>query len=113
MSDSAGTLAPWLAAQRASLLAQRGHAWLLQGPSGLGQYQLGLELVRAWLCETPSASGACGQCSSFYLIYIVQCVVIVILRTKIVTVITIIIVITAIILAPSFLHGVGRIIYII
>ncbi|HTH11965.1 MAG TPA: DNA polymerase III subunit delta' [Acidovorax sp.] len=68
MSDSAGTLAPWLAAQRTSLLAQRGHAWLLQGPSGLGQYQLGLELVRAWLCETPGASGACGQCSSCHAI---------------------------------------------
>lgn len=56
MSDvmSAGAsavLAPWIAAQRTSLLAQRGHAWLLQGPSGLGQYRLGLEMVRAWLCD--------------------------------------------------------------
>ena len=37
--------APWLAAQRAQLLAQRGHAWLLQGPSGLGQYELALSLA--------------------------------------------------------------------
>lgn len=57
-------LAPWLAAQRTALLAQRGHAWLLQGPSGLGQYALGLELVRAWLCDHPGPAGACGQCAS-------------------------------------------------
>ena len=57
-------VAPWIAAQRTQLLAQRGHAWLLQGPSGLGQYQLALELVRAWLCDAPGAQGACGQCAS-------------------------------------------------
>ncbi|WP_367068641.1 DNA polymerase III subunit delta' [Oryzisolibacter sp. LB2S] len=56
--------APWIAAQRTQLLAQRGHAWLLQGPSGLGQYQLALELVRAWLCDAPGEQGACGQCAS-------------------------------------------------
>ena len=57
-------VAPWIAAQRTQLLAQRGHAWLLQGPSGLGQYQLALELVRAWLCDAPTEQGACGQCAS-------------------------------------------------
>ena len=62
------TLAPWIAAQRSSLLAQKGHAWLLQGPSGLGQFQLALELVRAWLCESPTAQGACGQCTSCHAI---------------------------------------------
>ena len=56
--------APWIAAQRSQLLAQRGHAWLLQGPSGLGQDALGLSLVRAWLCDQPSAQGACGRCAS-------------------------------------------------
>ena len=56
--------APWVAQQRHALLAQRGHAWLLQGPSGLGQYALALGLVRAWLCEAPTAHGACGQCAS-------------------------------------------------
>ena len=60
--------APWIAAQRGRLLAQRGHAWLLQGPSGLGQYALGLSLVRAWLCEQPSAQGACGHCASCHAI---------------------------------------------
>ncbi len=61
---SAGAVAPWIAAQAGQLLAQRGHAWLLAGPSGLGQYRLALELVRAWLCEHPSAQGACGNCGS-------------------------------------------------
>jgi DNA polymerase-3 subunit delta' len=56
--------APWIAAQTEALLAQRGHAWLLQGPSGLGQYSLGLELVRAWLCDQPTPQGACGKCGS-------------------------------------------------
>jgi DNA polymerase-3 subunit delta' len=56
--------APWIAAQAARLLAQRGHAFLLYGPSGLGQYSLALELARAWLCEQPAAGGACGQCGS-------------------------------------------------
>ncbi|CUA99563.1 DNA polymerase [Comamonas thiooxydans] len=60
--------APWIAAQRGRLLAQRGHAWLLQGPSGLGQYALGLSLVRARLCEQPSAQGACGHCASCHAI---------------------------------------------
>ncbi|WP_156781714.1 DNA polymerase III subunit delta' [Comamonas aquatica] len=45
-------------------MAQRGHAWLLQGPSGMGQFELGMALVRAWLCEQPGAHGACGHCAS-------------------------------------------------
>ncbi|WBY02016.1 DNA polymerase III subunit delta' [Ramlibacter tataouinensis] len=57
-------VAPWIARQAQALLAQRGHAWLLHGPSGLGQYTLALALVRAWLCEQPTAQGACGQCAS-------------------------------------------------
>lgn len=55
---------PWIRDQVRSLLARRGHAWLLHGPSGLGQYLLALELARAWLCEQPTQDGACGQCSS-------------------------------------------------
>nr|WP_255428394.1 DNA polymerase III subunit delta' [Ramlibacter cellulosilyticus] len=46
------------------LLAQRGHAWLLHGPSGLGQYQLALSLAQAWLCDQPTPEGACGHCDS-------------------------------------------------
>ena len=60
--------APWIAAQSHQLLAQRGHAWLLQGPSGLGQYSLALALVRAWLCEHPTQQGACGHCPSCHAI---------------------------------------------
>jgi len=60
--------APWIAVQRSALLAQQGHAWLLQGPSGLGQFTLALEMVRAWLCESPTAKGACGHCTSCHAI---------------------------------------------
>ena len=61
-------LAPWLQTQLHSLLAQRGHALLLSGPSGLGQYDLALSLARAWLCEQPTADGACGVCGSCHAI---------------------------------------------
>ena len=55
---------PWIAAQLRQLLAQRGHAWLLQGPSGLGQYDLALGLAQSWLCDRPGPEGACGACDS-------------------------------------------------
>ena len=57
-------LAPWLQTQLESLLSQRGHAWLLSGPSGLGQFELALALARAWLCEEATPQGACGHCGS-------------------------------------------------
>ena len=56
--------APWIQRQLEALLAQRGHAWLLHGPSGLGQFELADALVRAWLCDQPTSQGACGQCAS-------------------------------------------------
>jgi DNA polymerase III subunit delta' len=56
--------APWIAEQTRQLLAQQGHAWLLHGPSGLGQYHLALALAQAWLCDAPTADGACGVCGS-------------------------------------------------
>ena len=61
---STNPLAPWLQTQLESLLTQRGHAWLLAGPSGLGQFELALALAKAWLCENPTQTGACGVCSS-------------------------------------------------
>lgn len=71
MSDAA-PLAPWLLRARTQLLRQRGHAWLLQGPSGLGQYDLALSLAAAWLCERRDAAqpeqGACGDCPSCHAI---------------------------------------------
>lgn len=57
-------LAPWLQVQLENLLSQRGHAWLLSGPSGLGQFELAMALARAWLCEAPTPQGACGHCGS-------------------------------------------------
>ncbi|MEN9905668.1 MAG: hypothetical protein RLZZ555_2233 [Pseudomonadota bacterium] len=61
----AASLAPWLRRQLVQLQQQRGHAVLLSGPAGLGQYELALSLARAWLCEAPSAEqGACGRCDS-------------------------------------------------
>ncbi len=59
---------PWIAAQAKLLLAQRGHAWLLHGPSGLGQYGLAMELARAWLCDQRGEGGACGVCGSCHAI---------------------------------------------
>lgn len=54
----------WLQPQLRALLQQRGHAVLLSGPPGLGQYELALELARGWLCEQPTADGACGTCTA-------------------------------------------------
>lgn len=65
--DSTGVNLPlpvWLLGQRQSLLAQKGHAWLLHGPSGLGQYTLALELAQTWLCDQPTPAGACRACAS-------------------------------------------------
>ena len=58
--------APWIQKQSLALLSQQGHAWLLQGPSGLGQYDLATSMVSAWLCESERelSHGACGQCGS-------------------------------------------------
>ena len=58
----------WIQQQLVSLLAQRGHAWLIQGPSGLGQYDLAMAMARAWLCENPTEQGACSTCGSCHAI---------------------------------------------
>jgi DNA polymerase III subunit delta' len=68
VKPTAVPLAPWLQQQLHSLQAQRGHALLLSGPSGLGQYELALALARTWLCEQPTEQGACGQCGSCHAI---------------------------------------------
>lgn len=62
------SVAPWITAQRLALARQGGHALLLQGPSGLGQYALALELARTWLCEDPQDHGPCGRCASCHAI---------------------------------------------
>jgi DNA polymerase-3 subunit delta' len=70
MNDESVPTAPaiWVTTQLQELLQQKGHAWLLHGPSGLGQYRLAMELVRTWLCERASALGACGVCPSCHAI---------------------------------------------
>lgn len=59
---------PWLVPQVRQLLGQQGHAWLLEGASGLGQFELALALAGAWLCEQatphPHTKPACGHCAS-------------------------------------------------
>lgn len=61
---------PWLAQPLAQALATaRSHALLLQGPAGVGQFDLALLLAQAWLCENPLPGGAhcshCGSCKLF------------------------------------------------
>ncbi|MDH4449601.1 MAG: DNA polymerase III subunit delta' [Rhodoferax sp.] len=64
MSIPSAATAPWIRRQALQLLAQRGHAWLLHGPSGLGQYALALTLAQTWLCEQAQPDGPCGVCGS-------------------------------------------------
>lgn len=59
---NAETLPPWLQDQLAELRSQRGHALMLSGATGLGQYELAYALAQVWLCERPSEQGACGSC---------------------------------------------------
>ena len=67
MSDKPSLL-PWLTAPLATGLAARGHALLLHGPGGVGQYELGCALASTWLCEAAASSAqACGQCGSCHL----------------------------------------------
>jgi len=58
------SLAPWLQTSLQALLPRAGHAWLIQGSSGLGQYELALALAQSWLCHSPTPQGACGTCPS-------------------------------------------------
>jgi DNA polymerase-3 subunit delta' len=61
---------PWLfePLQRA-LATQRGHALLLHGPEGIGQFELSLALAQSWLCESGQGrEPACGQCVSCHLV---------------------------------------------
>lgn len=62
-------LLPWLAAPLAHALAHaRSHALLVQGPAGVGQFELALALAQAWLCESRAPQApACGQCASCHL----------------------------------------------
>jgi len=60
------TLLPWLEAPLQNALSTgRSHALLLQGPAGVGQFELAVSLAQSWLCETPLEGGrACDTCPS-------------------------------------------------
>ncbi len=52
-------LPPWLGVPLAQALRQqRGHALLITGPAGVGQFELSMALAEAWLCESVSADPA-------------------------------------------------------
>ena len=60
---------PWLGAPlQEALRTQRGHALLIHGPQGIGQFELALSLAQAWLCETSPTQQACGTCASCRLV---------------------------------------------
>ena len=63
---------PWLEATlRDTLLTRRAHALLLQGPRGVGQFDLAVTLAQAWLCEAatpPTGARPCGHCASCRLV---------------------------------------------
>lgn len=79
MSDSAAAadatpgVLPWLVAPLThALRTQRGHALLVHGAQGAGQFEFAIALARAWLCESPAgerhAGLACGRCESCRLV---------------------------------------------
>ncbi|MBV8501202.1 MAG: DNA polymerase III subunit delta' [Paucibacter sp.] len=57
---------PWLEPTLLNTLAtSRSHALLLQGPAGVGQFELAVNLAQSWLCESPQGGGrACDHCAS-------------------------------------------------
>ena len=65
-----GTLPlPWLGTPlQEALRTQRGHALLVHGPQGIGQFELALTLAQAWLCETRPVTQPCGACASCRLV---------------------------------------------
>ena len=62
--DSAISL-PWLEVPLQDALKRtRAHAVLVHGPEGVGQFEFGLALARAWLCEAEQGARPCGSCAS-------------------------------------------------
>jgi len=60
---------PWLAGPLAhALRTQHGHALLVHGPQGIGQFELALSLAQSWLCEQRTADQPCGHCASCHLV---------------------------------------------
>jgi len=60
---------PWLDdALQHALRTQRGHALLVHGPQGIGQFELTLALAQTWLCDRRPSDRACGTCPSCRLV---------------------------------------------
>jgi len=60
---------PWLGAPlQQALRTQRGHALLVHGAQGTGQFEMSLALAQAWLCEAESGDKPCGRCTSCHLV---------------------------------------------
>ena len=68
-----GLALPWLEQPlQQALASQQAHAIWLHGPAGVGQFDLALALVQAWLCEAQASplrfDPACGECPSCRLV---------------------------------------------
>lgn len=60
---------PWLEAPlRRALASVAGHALLIHGPRGVGQFELGVDIASAWLCESGGSTRPCGACASCRLV---------------------------------------------
>jgi DNA polymerase-3 subunit delta' len=63
---------PWIATPLQEGLRRQGHAFLVHGPEGVGQFELAVTLAQGWLCEAvePAAvrSRPCGICAGCRLI---------------------------------------------
>jgi DNA polymerase III subunit delta' len=59
---------PWLVdLLRQALATQQGHAILVRGPGGVGEFELALALAQGWLCEAtdrPITERPCRHCAS-------------------------------------------------
>lgn len=72
--QSPEALLPWLKEPLAKALGEtRGHALLIHGARGVGQFELALAVATAWLCEAqlghrPADGRACGQCAACRLV---------------------------------------------
>ena len=72
MTETTAAVAmPWLGEPMRRTLGSSAHALLIQGPSGVGQFELALALGAAWLCESeavPLVDRPCGRCASCRLV---------------------------------------------
>ena len=63
---------PWLARAMHDGLRREGHAFLVHGPEGVGQFELALSLAQGWLCEAAIPASVdprpCGTCASCRLV---------------------------------------------